>query len=161
MAAVLDAGLRLEAAGWKGDEGGAVLSRPSYERWYRSIAEIAHQNGWLRLSTLHLDERMIAFTYDLVYGGRRYGMLSAYDASPDVSRLSAGTILLDRMLQRSVEEGLTTYEFGHGSTAWKRNWTSTEHTIYDISVYGAGLAGRSAFRIRRLRSRETHTPSTT
>ncbi len=152
LASVLDRGLALEASGWKGQKGGAVLSRPDFERWYRALAEAAAEKGWLRLSTLNLDERMVTFAYDIVYGGRRYGMLSAYDESPEMSRLSVGTILVDRMLEQSSADGLASYEFGHGSIGWKRNWTDTEHTVFDISTYGSGLVGRTMFRARSLRS---------
>lgn len=101
---------------------------------------------------------MIAFAYDIVYGGRRYGMLSAYDESPEISRLSVGNILVDRMLEQSAADKLRTYEFGHGSRGWKRNWTDTERSVYDISVYGAGLVGRSLFK-RRSRRGSNDQPS--
>lgn len=159
VAAVLDRGLELEAKGWKGERGGAVLCRPELERLYRAMAVVSDQNGWLRLSTLNLDERMVAFAYDIVYGARRYGMLSAYDETPEMSRLSVGSILVDRMLEQSAKDGLRSYEFGHGSSGWKGNWTDAEHIVYDISIYGSGLLGRASFGLRSMRLRAAQATS--
>lgn len=159
ISSVLESGLALEAKGWKGARGSAVLRRPEFERWYRILTDIAHQNGWLRLSTLNLDGQMIAFAYDIVYGNRRFGMLSAYDESPEMKPLSCGTILVDRILEQSTADGLLAYEFGHGSREWKRNWTDTEHTVYDISIYGRGFTGRTRFGLRTVRSGIVRTPA--
>jgi CelD/BcsL family acetyltransferase involved in cellulose biosynthesis len=147
---VLDEGLRLEAEGWKGREGVAVLNQPANERWYRSVAEVAQDQGWLRLSALYLDERMLAFRYDLHYGQRRYGQISSYDESPDMA-LSTGSLLLESALEQSATEGVATYEFGYGSHPWKYDWTSNERFVYDLLIFGSGPFGRLLSAARRAR----------
>jgi CelD/BcsL family acetyltransferase involved in cellulose biosynthesis len=43
--------LDLERRGWKGRNGTAILSRPETTRFYRGLAELAREKGWLRLSS--------------------------------------------------------------------------------------------------------------
>jgi CelD/BcsL family acetyltransferase involved in cellulose biosynthesis len=150
--AVLKEGLRLEAEGWKGKEGVAVLNRPAHESWYRSVAEVAQDEGWLRLSALYLDDRMLAFRYDIQYGTRRYGQISSYDESPEVS-FSTGSLLLESVIDQSVVDGLSTYEFGFGSHPWKYDWTSDERLVYDLIVFGRSPSGRALSVARRMRNR--------
>jgi CelD/BcsL family acetyltransferase involved in cellulose biosynthesis len=146
---VLNEGLRLEAEGWKGREGVAVLNRPTHERWYRSVAEVAEDEGWLRLSSLYMDDRLLAFRYDLQYGSSRHGLISSYDESPDVS-FSTGSLLLESVLEQSATDALRTYEFGYGNHPWKYDWTSDERRVYDLLIFGSGLAGRAVAMAKRL-----------
>jgi hypothetical protein len=152
LEAVLNEGFRLEAEGWKGKEGTAVLNQPTHDRWYRSVAEVAQERGWLKLSALYLDDRMVAFRYDLEYADRRYGQISSYDECPDVN-FSTGSLLLELALEQSAADGLGTYEFGYGSHPWKYNWTSQERRLYDILVVGSGIGGRLVSIAQRLSNR--------
>jgi CelD/BcsL family acetyltransferase involved in cellulose biosynthesis len=148
----LEAGLELEANGWKGEEGIAVLRDPAYERWYRALTEVALDEEWLRLSSLYLDDRLLAFGYDLVYEGRRYGMLTTYDESPDVAPLSVANLMLESTLQHSCDEGLESYEMGPDFLSYKFDWTSLSNKVYDVSIYGSRPTGRLLHLLQRGRS---------
>ncbi len=152
LESVLNEGFRLEAEGWKGREGVAVLNQPTHERWYRSVAEVAQDRGWLKLSALYVDDRMVAFRYDLEYGDRRYGQISSYDESPDVN-FSTGSLLLESAVEQSAADGLSTYEFGYGGHPWKYDWTSLERQVYDLLIFGSGIRGRVLSAARALRGR--------
>jgi len=149
--AVLEAGLRLEAAGWKGDQGVAVLNDPSIERWYRAMSDVAEANGWLRLSHLLLDGRMIAFASSLEYGGRRFGLKNAYDESPEIARCSPGNLLFESMLEGLAGRGLETFELSFAGGDWKYRWTSKERLVYDVLIFGSGPVGRTLAAARRLK----------
>jgi CelD/BcsL family acetyltransferase involved in cellulose biosynthesis len=140
---MLDLGLRLEASGWKGERGHAVLNDPTHDRWYRSFTEVAEDQGWLRLCGLFLDERLIAFRYDFEVGDRRWGMLSAFDETPDVASLSPGTLLLETVLENAASSGLGTYEFGAGNDSWKYEWNPSVRQVYDLLLFGSGPSGRA------------------
>jgi CelD/BcsL family acetyltransferase involved in cellulose biosynthesis len=143
VGSVLEEGLRLEASGWKGRRGVATFDVPSYERWFRSVAEVAEDEGWLRLSALRLDGRLLAFRYDLVYAGRRFGLITCFDESPDVASMSPGSLLVESVLERSAADGITAYEFGNGRHSWKFDWTSNQRRVYDLLVFGSGPKGRA------------------
>ncbi len=153
VSVVLQRCLELEASGWKGEKGRAILQRPDHERWQRGLVEAAQHHGWLRLSTLSLNDQLIAFALDLVYGANRYGLLTSYDESPDMARLSVGNLLLDKILELSASDGLDAYQMGHGSQEAKLHWTDQSHTIYDMSVYGGGPVASIQHLRRSLRTR--------
>lgn len=150
---IFEAGLGLEAAGWKGREGVAVLKDPSYERWYRGLVEIARDEGWLRLSSLYLGDRLIAFGLGMVYGGRRYGMLTTYDEAPDVAKLSVGNLMFESILENACAEGLASFELGPDYVSYKRDWTPHHHMVYDLSIYGSRPMGRLIHALQRGRAR--------
>lgn len=155
--AVVEAGLDLEAAGWKGQKGDAIRQRPRWERFYRALAEVAEENGWLRLSVLYLDDRMIAFEYDLAYGGRRHLKITAYDEDPELAKYSPGTLLLESVLDQSCRDGFTTYECGYGEAVWKDRWAPNHRYLYDISIYGSSLQGRILRRLQRGKVKDLET----
>lgn len=157
--ALLNRGLELEAGGWKGQRGVAALQVPTHEQWFRNVAEVAQDRGWLRLSSLYLEDRLLAWCYDLVYAGRRHGLIAAYDESVDVKPMSPGNLLVHQILEHSSDAGLDRYEFGNGDHAWKYDWTDTERRVYDLLLFGSGLSGRTAAGLRKLRHVRRHSTS--
>jgi hypothetical protein len=151
--AALDEGFQLEAAGWKGREGVSTLDSPGYQRWFKSVAEIAESHGWLRLSSLRLGDRLLAFQFDLVFGSTRYLLITCYDEGPDVAGFSPGSLLIESVLEYSAGQGLTRYELGNGRNAWKSDWTSDEREVYDLLIFGSGVKGRALSLAARLRRR--------
>jgi CelD/BcsL family acetyltransferase involved in cellulose biosynthesis len=116
----LDRCLRLEASGWKGQEGTAMSSRPESERFYRNLVDLARERGWLRLCALMVGDRIAAFELDLDYAGRRFSLKAGYDEY--WSRQSPGKVLQLRVLEAAAALGLTTYEFGGIAEPWKMQW---------------------------------------
>ena len=139
----LEAGLRLEASGWKGQEGTAILSSPAMASFYRDIARDALERGELRFSTLRLDGRLVAF--DLaVLSQRRYFLLkTAYDES--VRRLAPGLVLRRAVIERCFELDLLAHEFLGIDMPWKQlfatdtrlhvRWRSYERRPLPIARY--------------------------
>ena len=78
--------LRLEAAGWKGDSGTAILSSPATEGFYRAVFEMLLDSGELRLSLLRLDGALAAF--DIGFGSTT-GSTASRRASTRRSRRSS------------------------------------------------------------------------
>ncbi len=148
---MLDEGFRLEAAGWKGKHGVSTLDMPGYHKWFRSVAGVAEARGWLRLSSLRLDERLLAFQFDLVFDRTRYLLITCYDEAPDVASLSPGSLLIESVLEQSAQAGLHRYELGNGNQPWKYDWTSEEREVHDLLIFGTGLRGRSMAAAHRLR----------
>lgn len=146
---LLDEGLELEAAGWKGAEGVAALNDAARERWYRSVARAAAGLGWLRLTGIRVDGRLAGFAFDLEADGRRHLVLTAHLEDPAVSRFSPGMQVMAESIADAVGEGSATYELGEGTVHWKKRWTDASREYRSVVVYGRDLRGRYA----RLRSR--------
>jgi CelD/BcsL family acetyltransferase involved in cellulose biosynthesis len=150
-------GLALEAAGWKGESGHAVMDSPRRLRFFTELAEVAEAKDWLRLGALYLDGRMVAFNFDLEYAGRMVGLLTAYDETLP-RRCSPGNVLFLKTLEAAQSRGVTAYEMGSvgGRKAGKLQWTSTTSTRVYVRGFGPDVRGRAARSMWQARERLRH-----
>ena len=123
LPALLDEGFAVEAAGWKGEQGKAISSRPETLRFYRAVARWAAERGWLRLAFLRLDGRPFAFDFCVEAEGIHYLLKTGFD--PAYGKFAPGMILRHEMLARAFSTGLRSYEFLGGDEPWKLQWTQT------------------------------------
>jgi CelD/BcsL family acetyltransferase involved in cellulose biosynthesis len=112
--------LRLEAAGWKGREGTAILRRPEAERLYRGFARGAARQGWLRIAVLESGGQPVAASYGCVFARRAFRIKSAFNE--DYADQSPGFVLLGEELRHAVEQGLEEYAFLGAPTFHKLRW---------------------------------------
>jgi CelD/BcsL family acetyltransferase involved in cellulose biosynthesis len=146
LAALLDEGFRLEAAGWKGAAGTAVLSRSDTRSFYESIAPVAADRGWLRLAFLRVGDRAAAFDFCFETGRRHYFMKTGFD--PELRGDAPGLLLRLDMIRRSFELGHDSYEMLGGAEPWKLDWTDSVRTRYRWLGFGrspAAVLDRLAF----------------
>ncbi len=135
VADALDKCMRLEASGWKGDEGTAMNSQPDSERFYRGLVDLARDRGWLRLCALMVDDRIAAFELDLDYADRRFSLKAGYDEY--WSRQSPGKVLQLRVLEAASSLGLASYEFGGIAEPWKMQWAKTTRPRVNALRFGS------------------------
>jgi len=117
LEAELAAGFRVEASGWKGSAGTAIVSRPETERFYREVARAYAANGGLRLSAITLDGTLVAFDLCLLSKGRLHLLKTGYDEK--FRRLAPGLVLRLKVIERCFELKLESHELGGGSDPWK------------------------------------------
>ncbi|HEY3020332.1 MAG TPA: GNAT family N-acetyltransferase [Solirubrobacteraceae bacterium] len=117
----LDALLRVEASGWKGRQGTAILSRPEDERLYRDFARAAAERGWLRLALLELDGVVVAGDLQFAVGGVVSSVKGGYDES--YAKLSPGYVLRGETLRAAIDDGCTGYDFLGPADPHKLRWT--------------------------------------
>ncbi len=144
----LEAFLNLEAAGWKGRTGTAILCSANTERLYREFARAAASNAWLRLYMLELDGELIAADYGCAVAGA--GSLIKTAFSEPHSRFSPGLVLRAAVLHSCIEEGLHGYYFHGEADQYKRRWTQGMRPHIDIWAYRRLFLPGYAYR-RRLR----------
>jgi CelD/BcsL family acetyltransferase involved in cellulose biosynthesis len=160
LPALLEEAFTVEAAGWKGTGGTAMLSDPLVAAFYRRVAAWAAERGWLRLAFLRLDGRPLAFDLALEAAGHHYLLKTGYD--PAFTGLSPGLLLRLHMLERAFRTGVATYEFCGASESWKLEWAPATRRVLVIEAFAptlAGAAGRVAGRIARFVRLETRRPT--
>lgn len=143
--------LQLEARGWKGETGTAIISQPETEAFYRGLSEIATERGWLRLCALLVEDRLIAFQYNLDFGGRRYLLKSGFDE--EMAAYSPGKVIQWRVLEAAASSGLSSYEFGGEADDWKMRWTDTLRPRINAIQFGQTGPGAFPGRLLRLAAR--------
>lgn len=77
----IEAFLALEASGWKGRDGTALICEPAEAAFFREAMDAAHRRGALHMLALHLDGRPVAMQCNLVSRGRGFAFKVAFDES--------------------------------------------------------------------------------
>lgn len=137
---LLAEGFGLEAAGWKGEQGTAVLSRPETYSFYTRLAEWAAARGWLRLAFLRLDGRPIAFEYMLEHDGALYDLKGGYD--PEYARFSPGILITHQILETAFAQGLARYEFLGGAERYKLSWADASRGRIVLHAWSRSSAAK-------------------
>jgi CelD/BcsL family acetyltransferase involved in cellulose biosynthesis len=119
---LLDEGFRVEASGWKGARGTAVMSRAETHRFYADIAHWAAARGWLRLVFLRLDDRPLSFLFIVDCGGSYYLLKNGYD--PAYRKFSPGRLVMHATIEHAVAAGRTV-EFLGAEESYKLAWSSS------------------------------------
>jgi hypothetical protein len=83
--------LRLEASGWKGRTGTAMLCRPGHDRFFREVCRGFAEEGRLMFLGLQAEAQVPAFSTALLAGRGLFGFKKAYDET--FARWSPGTLL--------------------------------------------------------------------
>jgi CelD/BcsL family acetyltransferase involved in cellulose biosynthesis len=136
---LLEEGFRVEASGWKGSRGTAILSRPETRRFYEEVARWAARRGTLRLAFLRVDGRPVAFHYNLVEGGMLYHLKEGYDQ--EFRRFGPGPMLHHVMLERAFEEGLRSYELLGTEEPWKMEWADRVRELLLLQAFAPSPSG--------------------
>lgn len=150
-------GFAVEASGWKGRSGTAILSSPGTERFYTRVARAAAECGELRLSTIALDGELAAFDLTLLRDGRLYLLKTGFDER--WRRLAPGLVMRLSVIERCFELGLTAHELLGDDSEWKRKFATSSRSHVAVDVYGrsprqlADYAWKGTIRPRLARAR--------
>jgi hypothetical protein len=153
--------LTLEAAGWKGQAGTAILSRPVDAAYFRKLVAGFADADALQLDTLVLDDKPIAMGVLVESAGTRHFLKIAYDESQ--GRLSPGRALTIAMIQADFSgTPAEVFDSGAGdgvdagSYAWgeRRAMGNTVIGLGSRSLSLAHLAATARQVLRRLRDRK-------
>ncbi len=75
--------LHFEHKGWKGEAGTSILSDPNDEIFWREMVASAADQGRLKFSRLKIDDRIIAYSIDVLAGDGAYALKIAHDPAYD------------------------------------------------------------------------------
>lgn len=129
----LAAGFRLEAAGWKGERGSAVLASPAMHTFYSEVARGFQARGTLRVSSIDIAGRPVAWELGVLEENRLWSLKGAYDEA--LRKFSPGLVLRLGMIEHCFERHLDAYEIAGGDEPWKRKFSTSERRHVDIELY--------------------------
>jgi CelD/BcsL family acetyltransferase involved in cellulose biosynthesis len=140
----VDVGLRhlmaLHDRRWEADgESGAFHDASVRRLHHRFAAELAAR-GRLWLTTLDIAGEPVAAWYGFAWGETVYFYQGGRD--PRWERESVGLVLMATMIRRAIERGYRRFDFLRGADAYKRQWTTTQRTTEEITVFRQGFRGR-------------------
>ncbi len=143
LSQALQDAFRLEAMAWKGAMGSAIEKSPQLVAFYTELAEDAAKAGWLRLYFLKLNDKRIAFNYNLAYQGKLYLLKPGYD--PEYADYSPGHLITKKIIEQAFEEPLAEYNFLANAEPWKMDWAEGTQTDISLHLYRKGLSPGMAF----------------
>ena len=129
---------RWRAAG----QSGSFVRRPRMVDFYERFAPVALRQGWLRLYGLKIDGGIRAVRYGLAYKGTLLGLQSGFDIE---SIEGGGNILLGMVLEASIQEGLSAYDFLGDCADYKRRWGAAKRDGCDLFIGRPSLKNRLLF----------------
>jgi CelD/BcsL family acetyltransferase involved in cellulose biosynthesis len=121
IARACDDAWRLEASGWKDQEGTSITSDPAVRTFYTLLAERGADCGWLRLVFLTVGGRRIAVSYSAVHDGRLFLLKTGHDR--EFHTCSPFKLLTYFVAQEGYARGLREIDFLGDTEPWKQEWT--------------------------------------
>jgi len=133
LGAELADGFAVEAGGWKGRAGTAIVSAPQTEAFYSAIARVFNERDELRLSRICLDGRTAAFDLCLLRGRRLYLLKTAYEER--FRSLAPGLVMRLSVIERCFELGLASHELLGDDHAWKEKFATGKRPHVSVRAY--------------------------
>lgn len=105
---------------------------PTIETFFKRIADSFMPNGWLRLDMLEIGDRPVASTLSFTFDRTFYLYNSAYE--PELGRLSPGYILVSRLIEEAIEEGVRQFDFLRGPERYKYQFGAKPLPLNNVRV---------------------------
>lgn len=112
VTAAFEAGLEVEALGWKGAQASAMKSRPETAAFMRNVVRRFAARGLVRMVTLTAADRQVAFLLGFAHKGCLYFHKTGFD--PEWEATSPGRLVLLKSIEAAFEEGFS------AMTSWAR-----------------------------------------
>jgi hypothetical protein len=139
-------GFAVEASGWKGESGTAILSSERTITFYRELAYTFAARGELRLSRIVLDGHWAAFDLCLFHDNRLYLLKTGYDER--FRKLAPGLVMRLSIIERCFELGVEAHELLGDEAEWKRKFATGERAHVGFHAYERGLRGSVSYTYR-------------
>ncbi len=143
---LLREGFAVEASGWKGEQGTAIVSRLETLAYYTDGARWAAERGFLRLAFLRLDGAAIGFHLNVVADGVHCHVKGGYD--PAFQQFSPGKVLHRLLLEQAFAAGLRRYDFLGSDEPYKLQWANDARELVRVQAFRnspAGLVERAGY----------------
>lgn len=140
----LQAFYELEAMGWKGSRGTAILKQPEAKDFFDAYLQGSAGDIWL--PCLFLDEIPVAAQIIRVTGHTMYLLKTAFN--PDFSRYSPGQLITARSMQYGIAQGMRVFDFLGVKMAWKMDWAPELRQNVQVVFCSPSLTGRYVFLMR-------------
>src|SRR5207253_5860496 len=112
----LDVFYRLEASGWKGRSGSAVMQRSQVKRFYDHLVDRAEV--WIPILTVCGDP--VAAYVLRISGHNIFALKTGYDQT--YSKYAPGLLLTSRVIRYGLEHGMEMLDFTASQPPWTPDW---------------------------------------
>lgn len=142
--AELEAAFEIHGRRWQGRPDGSSFGQASGHAFHREAARSMAVQGAVRILTLRIDQRPIAFFYWFVVGTTMYVHRLAFD--PELARFSPGHVTLLRAIADASAEGARRVEFLGGNERYKLELADACEPLHQVIGLQRGLLAHMATR---------------
>jgi CelD/BcsL family acetyltransferase involved in cellulose biosynthesis len=135
---------RLEASGWKGQEGSAIVCDQKNRQFFDEIAESAAHFGYFSLYMLELKGQLLAAHFGFTLRGCYYSAVVAYNE--EFKQFSPGHLIIDEIVRDCAKRGIRGYDPTGQNQEWKMKWTTEVHGVSHHFVF-RGPQGNLAYTV--------------
>jgi CelD/BcsL family acetyltransferase involved in cellulose biosynthesis len=140
--AALESLVRIHQARWRGKGYPGAFADPRVVRFHERVVRAAYAAGCLRMYVLTVGDDTIAVSYDFRVGSTVQAYLSSFDEQ--WSDASPGVLLRSYVIEHSISEGASRFDFLEGEEDYKAAWCPSRRQNLRLSVFNRTLAGRVA-----------------
>ncbi|HEX8632027.1 MAG TPA: GNAT family N-acetyltransferase [Catenuloplanes sp.] len=138
----VDEFLAMEMSGWKGQDGGAMACRPGHAEFFREMCRGFAAAGRLRLSSLRVADRPVAYQCDLLAGDQVFNLKKTFDETlPNYS--PGGQLMLDAVTRFHDDGELSMFDSCVGSGTLSLDLFPDRRDLVDVLV-PLDVLGRAA-----------------
>ncbi|HKO87463.1 MAG TPA: GNAT family N-acetyltransferase [Burkholderiales bacterium] len=135
--------LAIEASGWKGQEGSAIVQSPQTLGFYKEMARYWSEAGALRLFVLYIGEQAAAFELNAEYRGVLNCIKHGYDEA--LAKQGPGQVLRMQVLKWAfAQPQIKTFDMYGPQTEAKMKWATGVENLHTLRVFRDSLSGRLA-----------------
>ncbi|MGA6951538.1 MAG: GNAT family N-acetyltransferase [Candidatus Sulfotelmatobacter sp.] len=133
---------QLEASGWKGQEGSAIICDRKNRQFFDEIAESAARFGYFSLYMLELNGRLMAAHFGFTLRSCYYSAVVAYDE--EFKQFSPGHLIISEIVRDCAARGLCGYDPTGQNQEWKMKWTNEVRPMNHYYIF-RGALGNAAY----------------
>lgn len=124
--------LDIEQKSWKWNKGISINS-VRYNNFFQEFPLSVSHLGWIHLWFLKLNDKYIAYDYNICYKDKVICMKGSYDKN--YSDYGPGQILLSKEIEYYINNGITEFNLLWGSTKAKERWKPIKKTYMEVFIF--------------------------
>jgi hypothetical protein len=125
--------MKIEASGWKGKAGTAIISSKATREFYTHLTRRLSEIGWLEWHILYTDNRPIAMHFAIKMGTTL--VINKIGFDEEFARYSPGNILFEQTVKRAFDSGDTDEINCLTDMTWHDNWRMIKKDYFDFWIY--------------------------
>jgi CelD/BcsL family acetyltransferase involved in cellulose biosynthesis len=127
------------------------FDRPGYRDYIVRLTNDFAVGGCVQLSALEVDKEVLAVHWGLIWKKRFYCLILAY-ADHALAQYSPARLLVEQLVAWCFEQGIETFDLGHGDAPWKRLFAPERLQLFHAALATNPL-GWAYLEARKLRDR--------
>ncbi|MFH2033469.1 MAG: GNAT family N-acetyltransferase, partial [Candidatus Margulisiibacteriota bacterium] len=132
--------VKLHKKRWGQKQGRSQFDDPETSEYYLSQAKKLAGNGWVQLTCMWHDFRLVSAALCYTYNDRYYYYLPSFN--PAFSRYSPGNLLIKSLIQNAYAKGDNIFDLIKGEEEYKYSWAKNSVQLYRAHIFNETFQGK-------------------